>query len=296
MSTRLSIATLLVALPLACAEGQHYDSATRGSGTLPTVGVSQGSGADDSDSDADSDSDSDTDPSGPGPGEVTSESNGSDATGETSDSSDPTTGGPSSGNMTWTTTGSGGTTDDGCGGPCDAPPSPCFDAVGECSDSQCLYYPLDAGAPCDDGDPCTAGDACDGDGACAGGEAITCDPPANATGGTCVNGACEGFTCKDPWENCDGSWDNGCEVPTGIANQCDMNGLNPDGGCWTAYCGSSNAENATNFGTYFCASCSTCHVPAEGMAQWCNHDSGNWYEPEVNTCGMWKDLLCEEEP
>jgi hypothetical protein len=300
VSPRLSIATLLVCATLGCAAGEHYDSATKGSGPL-TVGVTQGSGVDDSDTDwdtdTDTDTDSDTDITGPG---ETSESNGSDATGESSDSSDsgdPTTTGPTSGgNMTWTTSsGSGGTTDDGCGGPCDSPPNPCFDMVGECNGAECLYYPLDAGAPCDDGDPCTADDVCDGDGVCGGGEAITCDAPPHASGGTCVNGECQGFKCESPWENCDGDWDNGCEVPTGIANQCDSGGLNPDGGCWTAYCGSSNADNAANFGSYFCAGCSTCHVPAPGMAQWCNHDTGNWYEPEVNSCGMWEDLTCDEE-
>ena len=153
MSPRISIATLLVcATSLACAAGERYDSATKGSGPL-TVGITQASGVDDSDTDWDSDTaDTDVD-SDTGPGE-TSESNGSDATGESSDSGDPTTTGPTSGgNMTWTTSsGSGGTTDDGCGGPCDSPPNPCYDMVGECNGVECLYYPLDAGAPCDDGE------------------------------------------------------------------------------------------------------------------------------------------------
>ncbi len=288
MSPCISSATLLplsLSLLLGCALGEQYDSATKGP-AKPTIS----SAADGPDSDTDMEMDTDeTSEGGTEATWVTSESqSGGDAT---SDSGEVTTS-PATGNATWTTSsGSGPTTDDDCGGPCDTPPSDCYDAIGECSGSECLYYPLGSDAACDDGDPCTEADVCDGDGGCAG-AVIECATPPHASGGSCVDGACTGFACEDPWENCDGDWGNGCEVPTGIANQCDVNGLNPDGGCWTAYCGSLNDPKAHNFGDFYCYDCSTCHQAGEGMVQWCNHDTGNWYPPEPNSCGMWLDLVC----
>jgi len=279
--------SLTLAMLVGCASAEHYDSATKGPAkpTASAGGIS------------DTDTDTDTDSSSTGFGEATSESQGSgeapsesQGSGEaTSESGDPT--GSPTGNQTWTTTTQGGSTTDDCGGPCDTPPSSCYDMIGECSGTECLYYPLDGDSACDDGDACTDNDVCDGDGGCAG-EVIECVAGAHASGGSCVDGACQGFTCEDPWENCDGDWDNGCEVPTGIANQCDINGLNPDGGCWTAYCGSSDDPKAYDFGDFFCFDCSTCHQATETMVQWCNHDTGNWYPPEVNTCGAYLDLVC----
>jgi hypothetical protein len=39
-------------------------------------------------------------------------------------------------------------------------------------------------------------------------------PPANATGGSCDNGVCAGFTCQTGRGNCDGDASNGCETDT----------------------------------------------------------------------------------
>ncbi|HGG56433.1 MAG TPA: hypothetical protein ENK31_01415 [Nannocystis exedens] len=277
---------MALALLVGCAEGQHYDSATKANTSITTANSSQGS---DSDSDGDSEGDDTTSESGEATsesGEATSESG--EATSESQGSGNPS--GDPSGNMTWTTSSGGSSTTDDCGGPCDSPPNGCYDLIGECSGSECLYYPLDNTSACDDGDPCTDNDVCDGEGGCQG-SMISCSPPANASGGSCVNGTCQGFTCEAPWENCDGNWDNGCEVPTGVANQCDINGLNPEGGCWTAYCGNSNDPKGYNFGDYYCFACSTCQVAGD-LVQWCSPDTGNWYPPGMGSCGGYLDLVC----
>lgn len=162
---------------------------------------------------------------------------------------------------------------------------------GVCADGGCVYSPAGAEVLCDDGDACTEDDGCDGAGGCHG-VVIDCERP-HAGGGACAAGVCQDFECVAPWENCDGNWDNGCEVPTGVANQCDVNGLNPDGGCWTAYCGQSADPKARNFaGSFFCYDCSTCHTPEPGLWQWCNHSTGNWYASEAGSCGNFEDLVC----
>jgi len=157
-------------------------------------------------------------------------------------------------------------------------------------DGGCVYSPAGAEVLCDDGDACTEDDGCDGAGGCDG-VVIDCERP-HAGGGACAAGVCQGFECVAPWENCDGNWDNGCEVPTGVANQCDVNGLNPDGGCWTAYCGQSADPKAKNFAGFFCYDCSTCHTPEPGSWQWCNHSTGSWYASEAGSCGNFEDLVC----
>lgn len=202
--------------------------------------------------------------------------------------------------MGMTTTGAVGTSEGGesgeagCGGPCDAPPGGCFSAVGACVAGECVYAPIDADVGCDDGDACTEGDVCDGAGGCQG-AAISCERP-HASGGVCEGGVCQGFVCVAPWADCDSDWDNGCEVPVGVANQCDAAGLNPEGGCWTAYCGQLDDAKARNFGTFYCYDCSTCNTPAPGLWQWCNHTTGNWYPSEAGTCGKNEDLVCAPPP
>ncbi len=121
----------------------------------------------------------------------------------------------------------------------------------------------------------------------------TCDTPCEAgehASASCNAGVCE-QACDAPWANCDDDWSNGCEIPEGVPNQCDSSGLNPDG-CWTPYCGQSAADGATNFGTWFCVECSTCHVPGPGQCQWCNHATGTWYPAETCPCGAYEDLAC----
>jgi hypothetical protein len=112
---------------------------------------------------------------------------------------------------------------------------------------------------------------------------------ANLTG--CSGGNCQ-YSCQSPWDDCDNNMNNGCEIPTGIPNQCDANGLNSSSGCWTAHCGSSSHPDARNFGTWYCFECTNCHVPSAGMCQWCNHTTGVWYTADVCACGAFEDLVC----
>jgi hypothetical protein len=100
--------------------------------------------------------------------------------------------------------------------------------------------------------------------------------------GTCI------VTCEAPWENCDGDPSNGCEVPVGVAHQCDKEGLDPVEGCWTAYCGASEAPAAVNFGTFYCIDCITCQEPVENQCRWCEHATGYWYP-------MKPDCFCSPE-
>lgn len=172
-----------------------------------------------------------------------------------------------------------------CDDPCDAPPSDCQLAPGVCHDGACDYENALAGTPCitdcPEGGHCDAGGLCicGGGGSCA--ETCTAGPNQSAAcddAGTCIR------TCTAPYEDCDADPSNGCEVPVGMPHQCDVNGLNAAGGCWTAYCGSMSGDGIFDFGTYHCVDCSTC---AEDGAQchWCNHDTGNWFPQEACTCG-----------
>jgi len=173
---------------------------------------------------------------------------------------------------------SGRTTDD-CP-PCVEPPSPCTASEGTCVDGTCIYEQVAPDTPCEDDDPCTVNDACDESGSCVGAP-MQCTQT-NAIG-SCQGGTCGAWECKEPWANCDDDWENGCEVPVGVANQCDVHGLSPDG-CWTAYCGSSEGEGAVNFGDYYCSSCETCMTPEEGFVQWCSHGSGTWFDADAGVC------------
>ncbi len=169
--------------------------------------------------------------------------------------------------------------------PCVEAPGPCRSSEGTCVEGACVYPELDPGTPCDDNDACTTKDICDA-GVCAG-ELVPCDAP-NAAG-TCADGVCGAWECAANWGNCDGSWENGCEVPVGVANQCDIDGLNPDNGCWTAYCGSAEGEDVHNFGDYYCVECDNCRVPEEGAVQWCSHGNGTWFPPSDGACSARAD-------
>lgn len=122
---------------------------------------------------------------------------------------------------------------------CDKPPGPCYKKPGKCVAGKCQWEPLAAGAACDPGDKCISGATCDGQGKCSGG-AVNCTRP-HASGGTCVLGACQGYTCDSGWGNCDNSWSNGCATPLNTGGNC--------GGCGKA-CGvvsngSPECENGT---------------------------------------------------
>jgi hypothetical protein len=161
-------------------------------------------------------------------------------------------------------------------GTCIGDPLPCEAANasgGVCMAGLCM------GLSCDPGWGNCNGDWLDGcelpvvDDANCGECGIPCEAGPNSTA-SCNAGICE-QACEAPWANCDGDWSNGCEIPEGVANQCDVNGLN-SGGCWTPYCGQSDAAEAVNFGTWFCFECSTCHVPSGGSC----------------ACGGFEDNVC----
>lgn len=122
-----------------------------------------------------------------------------------------------------------------------------------------------------------------------------CTGRANATA-YCDSGICN-WHCTSPYENCNGDWSDGCEIPTGVPAQCDRYGLNSTQGCGTAYCGSSSHANAQNFGSWYCIGCQTCHHFPDGYS-WCLNLSigGNirWSEDRCESCcgPAYEDLTC----
>lgn len=161
---------------------------------------------------------------------------------------------------------------------------------GECVDGECIDPECPLGFADCNGD---AGDGCEvmlgTDSDCGGcGDACLAGDNASAS---CNAGVCD-YQCQAPFDNCDGDWLNGCEIPVGVPHQCDAQGINPTTGCWTAYCGNSANPDATNFGSFYCMDCSTCRSPAAGQCQWCNHTSGEFYRLDTCGCGEFEDLAC----
>lgn len=160
---------------------------------------------------------------------------------------------------------------------------------GECVAGECMGGDCPAGfADCNS----NAMDGCEvqlGTNSDCGGCGDTCSAGAHATA-SCSAGSCT-YQCQAPYDNCDGNWANGCEVPVGVEHQCSASGLDANG-CWTAYCGASANPNATNFGSYYCMDCATCRVPSAGQCQWCNHTSGTFYPQDACACGAYEDLSC----
>lgn len=241
-----------------------------------------------------------------------------------------------------------GCTTDGCdpclGVTCDSPPA-CHVAPGRCSAGSCAYDPAAPGTACAGGGTCNAGGVCDAPGTdkCAG---VSCDRP-HTTGGTCVDGACQGFACVSGWGNCDSNWDdgcetalttasncgacgkqcsgadhasptcksgkcalacnapwadcdgnaaNGCEIPTGVANRCDRNGLNSSRGCGTAHCGAGNGSSMQqSFGSWHCTFCAHCHLWSDGYS-WCLSSGGLFSSDRCASCcnpATEADLVCK---
>lgn len=162
--------------------------------------------------------------------------------------------------------------------------------MGQCIDGECIDKGCPKGfADCngESGDGCEVQLGTDSD--CAGcGDACVAGANADVS---CNEGTCE-FQCQSPWDNCDGDWTNGCEIPVGVPHQCDDQGINLTTGCWTAYCGNSMAAGVTNFGTFYCMDCSTCRSPIAGQCQWCNHTTGEFYPLDTCACGAAEDLAC----
>jgi hypothetical protein len=168
-------------------------------------------------------------------------------------------------------------------------------ATGVCGDEGC-GGPLE----CDEGwANCNGspGDGCEvelGTMAHCGGCDDACDGGDNVASASCNGGTCS-IQCVAPFEDCDADASNGCEIPTGVPNRCDANGLN-DNGCWTAHCGNSNHVDARNFGTWFCFECTNCTEMGTGLVAWCSHSSGLWFPTEEGTCMVdtvdFTDLVC----
>ena len=102
-----------------------------------------------------------------------------------------------------------------------------------------------------------------------GGCKTACGAVANGTA-ACVNSKCT-VKCTAPYQDCDGKYDNGCEIPVGQGNACDGNGLASFSGtkppCGTPYCGSATASDAVvNFGTWYCSFCDHCYTFSNGGA------------------------------
>ncbi len=172
---------------------------------------------------------------------------------------------------------------------CGSPPGPCYENLGTCSDTGCVYKPLLPGVTCDLGDKCIPSASCDGNGACKG-QPLDCSQP-NTTGGTCVAGACSGYKCNPGWGNCSGSWDDGCETDLTSTTNC--------GKCGNK-CGS--VDNATVKCTSSkCAlTCKApykdcdgiynngCEIPA-GMANRCNKKGLALFSGGTPPCGLMID-------
>lgn len=161
--------------------------------------------------------------------------------------------------------------------------------TGECVDGQCTGGECPEGFADCNGDPVDGCEVQLGTTSDCGGCGDACSGAANATA-SCMAGSCQ-YACQAPWENCDGNWANGCEVPVGVEHSCSASGLDANG-CWTPYCGSSASPDAANFGTYFCMDCATCREPSAGQCQWCNHTTGLFYDQDACVCGSYEDLAC----
>ena len=97
---------------------------------------------------------------------------------------------------------------------CNSPQGPCFQSPGTCDELSglCSYAPRAVGEPCTSPDPCVSGATCDANNQC-NGQQIDCTRP-HTSGGVCVAGSCQGFKCTSGYDNCNDSWNDGCE--TGI--------------------------------------------------------------------------------
>lgn len=169
---------------------------------------------------------------------------------------------------------------------CNAPNAAGGECVaGMCTEPECVDGFADCNADMSDGCEIPLGTSSN-----CGGCGDVCSAGANASAS--CNGTTCAYSCTAPWENCDGNWANGCEIPVGVPHQCDQNGLNAGTGCWTAYCGESAAADV-NFGTFHCIGCATCREPGAGICQWCNHSTGVFYPTDSCACSAeHEDAAC----
>jgi hypothetical protein len=109
---------------------------------------------------------------------------------------------------------------------------------------------------------------------------VPCTAGAHATA-SCATGTCV-QSCTSPWQNCDGNWSNGCEIPVGIPYQCSTDGLTTTLGCGTAYCGSGGDKSFA--GNWYCSWCSSCKEFGPSSCSWCGGTTGLWLHPSGTAC------------
>lgn len=121
-----------------------------------------------------------------------------------------------------------------------------------------------------------------------GGCKTACGVVANGVA-ACTNGKCT-VKCTAPFQDCDGKYDNGCEIPVGRGNACDRDGLAAFSGdkppCGTPYCGSATTSSAVaNFGSWYCSFCEHCYMFGNG-GSWClfSGDTGNFSGSRCSDC------------
>ena len=220
---------------------------------------------------------------------------------------------------------------------CDNPPGPCHKKPGECKNGTCVYVLNPVGTSCDTKDSCNTSGTCDSAGKCSG-TPVDC-ARSHTSGGTCVQGVCQGYKCDSGWGNCNSSWSdgcetnltssshcggcgkkcgsvangspscsggkcvvrcnspyqdcdksysNGCEIPVGKANSCNSSGLASFSGqtppCGTPYCGSSTKSKVKNFGTWYCISCTHCNKMSDGKYAWCLTANSKFSSDRCTTC------------
>ena len=155
---------------------------------------------------------------------------------------------------------------------CEQPPGPCHKNPGRCDaqSGNCIYDKLPAGTACTLTNACINNPTCDGNGKCSG-TTMGCSAP-HASGATCVQGECQGYTCDSGWDNCNNKCSDGCEVDiTSNKSHC--------GGCGKAC---NNAAHAT-------AVCQnmTCKLNCTAPWQDCNGNKSDGCEIPVgraNAC------------
>jgi len=163
---------------------------------------------------------------------------------------------------------------------CIPEPGTCWGA-GQCVGGQCQLAPLAAGEPCDDGDACSDPDLCDGAGNCIG-DSIPCTAP-HASGGQCVAGACEGLVCDAGFGNCNGEWDDGCELELTSLDHCGACDTPcPAGAHASADCSTGTCQQSCDAPWSNCDDdwANGCEIP-EGVPNQCdagglNSDNGCW--------------------
>lgn len=171
---------------------------------------------------------------------------------------------------------------------CDKPPSACHQSPGTCDPAtgQCSYPAQPSGSPCTSDDPCVTGATCDAAGQCTG-TTIDCTRP-HTSGGTCVQGTCQGFQCDSGYGNCNDTWDDGCETYL-------QNDLSNCGGCGKS-CGAVAHATASCSSGKCVAKCTSpykdcdgkysngCEIPVD-VANKCNRSGLASFSGSTPPCG-----------